>query len=326
MVGLGLYIAVLGDRGIARRKASAAERRQLEAQAFRGLELTVGLRWVFSAFVLGTIGLLDWFALIAVPTIYSRKGILAALLFAALGTVLLVGLLSLLRTMWSAARDGLLVQMDSLGLTLWGRPFIAWSLVEGIDLEEVEVKGRTQHRLVLALHRSHFSSAKFARFIDWLHWTAPRCNVSSRTLTVPCALLDVDPHLMTQAAKVLADRFGSCRVIDWTRHIHIDKAIASKDRLAAMENVNRDVDKLVARLSLLDSNTPTAAAEISKVEEKLQSTLLQGKELSDAHMRAYQSQVEEMSSKLIKLKWLGALLFVLAVAALGLQVTSILGR
>ncbi len=318
-VAAGLCVAVLGDKGIDRSKAHVAQKLKESALAFKGSEFTAGLRWIRTSIVVVVLPLLGGFCMTVAITGLTRGKYLVAGGMLITGGLLIASALSFLRTAYMAYRDGYLVRMDMFGLTLWGRPPIGWKLIEGIDLNVVEVKGQKQHQLILAIKPEYFLSYPSSRMTAWLHWTAPRPTASARTLLVPCALLNVDSSLLFQAAKVISDRYGSLRVKDWSHHIPIEVAIASRDMRADMEHATGEMDRLLSRMQALAKLPQADPREMRELEQKLDASFRKRSELNDAHFKVLGMQTQRMVEHAAKVKWAIVLVFALTIAAIVLK-------
>jgi hypothetical protein len=325
-VALGLYVAVLGDKGISRRKAEAAIKRKQAALNFNGMEFSAGLRWIRAIFFMALSSSLGAFALLASVTCFLQGKFLVALFLAVSDVILGISALSFLVTAYVAYRDKCLVRMNTLGLTLWGRSPIEWKVIDGIDLKEMEVKDQKQYHLVLAIQSEYFSTHPFSKMLTWLHWSAPRPALSSRTLAFPCTLLNTDPQLLVQAAKVIADRSGCRRVKDWSHYIPIDEAIAYRDRRSSMEGASRGVDRLMSRLQVLDTKTPSGLQEMQEIDRKLQAALKVTSEMNDANLKAFELHANQTKVRLTKVKWAIGLLFFFVFATIVLKIFSALSR
>ncbi|MBP7574939.1 MAG: hypothetical protein KA777_13250 [Rhodoferax sp.] len=326
IVVAGLYLAVIGDRGIDRSNVEAVQKLKDVALNFNDSSICLDLRWIRALFfiplfsVLGTLGLMVSFSL------FSQEKYVGTFVSLCVAVIIIFSGVSFLVTAVIAYRDGLLVRMDALGIALWGQSPISWKLIEGVDLKEVEVKGRKQYQLILAVKPAYFLSGQSPSKLSWLHWTAPRFTPSSRTLVVPCALLNADPHLITQAAKVIADRFGSNRIKDWMHAVPIDEAVALQEAQAELESSDREVQRLITRLNVLNERTDADPQEVMDITRKLELSLQQTTALGNARLDMFKSRTERMNVQFVKIKWAIGVVFALGTGAIVLKIVSALGR
>ena len=326
VVAMGLYIAVVGDRGIVRCKADAAQMKKHAALNFNDSSLILELRWTRTLFsvlllsALGAVGLITSLAFIA------KGNYIVAFVSLCVGLLFACVLGSTLVTAFVAYRDGFLVRMDLMGIALWGQAPISWRLIEGIDLKEVEVKDRKNYQLILAIKSEYFLSAQPVNQLAWMHWTAPRSFPSSRKLVVPCAMLNAEPHVVMQAAKVIADRFGSNRIKDWIHAVPIDEAVALQTARAEIESSDREAQRLLARLNVLGARTDANPQEVMDLTRKLELSLQRTSALGSAQLDVIQSQTIRMNAQFVKLKWAVVMIFTLGMGVIVLKIVSSLVR
>lgn len=326
IVATGLYIAVVGDRGIEQCKADVVRKKKHAALNFDDSSLTLELRWMRALFsillltVLGALGFMASFAL------FFKGNYIAAFVSLCVGLLLVCAAGSTVVTAFIAYRDGILVRMDLLGIALWGKAPISWRLIEGIDLKEVEVKGRKNYQLILAMKPEYFLHSQAVNKLAWMHWTAPRADHVSRTLAVSCALLNADPLLIVQAAKVIADRFGSNRIKDWMHAIPIDEAVALRNTRAEIESSDREAQRLLARLNTLGARSDANPQEVMETTRKLELSLQRTSALGNAQLDVMKSQTKRMNAQFIKLKWAVVVVFTLGMGVIILKIVSALGR
>lgn len=326
VVATGLYIAVVGDRGIERCKADAAQMKKNASLNFNDSSSTLKLRWIralLSVLLLTAFGVLG--LMVSLATI-SKGNYVVAFVSLCVGLLFACVSGSTLLTAYIAYRDGFLVRMDLLGIALWGQEPISWRLIEGIDLKEVEVKDRKNYQLILAIKSEYFLSIQPANKLAWMHWTAPRSFPSSRTLVVPCAMLNADPHVVMQAAKVIADRFGSNRIKDWIHAVPIDEAVALQTARAEIESSDREAQRLLARLNVLGERADANPQEVMDITRKLELSLQRTSALGGAQLDVIKSQTDRMNAQFVKLKWAVVVIFTLGMGVIVLKIVSALGR
>jgi hypothetical protein len=313
-----LLFAVLGDRAIDKVKKLTLESARLRATDFSGQTLTVQPRWIRLCFLLIVFGLIAFVCFSAAKSVFSIQKLTATVVFGALGLATVTCIATILATLQSAFSRGRLVQLDGLGLALWGNEPIPWRQIAGIDLKETDVKGRKRYDLMLALWPNGSTHEKSLDSLSKLHWSAPVFNRQSQTLSVPCAFLKIEPHTFAQAVKVIGDQFNSSRLKDWRYFETVDDAAAR-----AVERQNRDDEshkqaQLLARLIEISNSPKKDAQEIQAIEKEMLLSMQRSSSLLEASDLQSNKLFANFEAQYLKFKWTFAIgaLWIIAVISL----------
>lgn len=317
-VAAGLLVAVLGDKGIDLAKKQALETAELRAMAYSGHSLTVQPRWFYLWFLLVFFGGMAFLCASAVTSVLSIGKIAATVIFGVLALGFTTCVATISATMYSAVRCGGLVQMDGLGLALWGNKPVPWRQFAGIDLKATDVKGRKRYDLVLALWPNGSAPDKSTDWARRLHWTAPVFDLQMKTLTLPCGFLNIEPHTLAQAMKVIADQFNSVRLKDWRYFETIESASARADERQKFEIESQKQSKLLARLVEISKSPKQDPKEIHAIDQAMGLSMEKSSTLVEATASQSAKDFAYFEVRYKKFKWtiLIAVLWIVGVISL----------
>lgn len=314
----GLYFAVLSENAIDRRKRRVEKKAAQAAVAFNASSLMVPFRWFRWACLLAVICLMLWgFGFLAKVCWLDGKFAPAALL-AGLAGLLLVYTCSLLACAYPALRSGGALRVDSAGLMYSGLPVIAWNHVLGVDLSQIEDKGKKRSVLMLALDSARFEQLRPAHVAGALHWAGPQFRSKSRLLEIGCDFLKEKPELVLRAVQVIADKAGAPRVKGWHHFEGIDAALQREQAAESRRESSRKTELLLAELQKMSGAETVDKKRLAEIDRQMQVEFERMSSASDAQVKNAKRHMEAMDERLKPLKWMyRGMVFVLFVVISG---------
>lgn len=297
LVAAGLWVAVLGDKGIDRMKAEALKAKADAAQQFSAHHLEVGPKWV--RLLVGCAFFLA-IAFVAGNLVFFKKQVAITLSAAvmAIGVVSLVGIsVRFVRLTLLAISHGYLVKFGPTGLAVAGRGEIPWSAVRGVDLRVDEVKGIAQYTLVLALEQAFILGGGSLRNVLLFFAGAVAMEHGKNTLNIPCNLLDIEPRVMAQAAKVIGDRYGARRLRNWRYTQPIEAAIQEEAIAEQAKEADERLQHLLDQMKRMDKATEPDAEKLRKLDHEVARAFGESQTAMTARVKLFEAEAKRLQKQ-----------------------------
>lgn len=293
----GFAISWASNRRAKRLRATRDLAQAAALPEFHGKELTVRPNlFKLVLFVFGATALAVMMLLVCVAT-WGSGGVVTAVMMAAAGSIFLWFAAAFSRVAMAAWDAGFLLQLDMRGLAHCMLPQIPWRHVQGIDLEEVEVKNQKSWHLKLGIDRSFIESIRPSPLRRWFDSAAPRFDMKRQVITIPLVFGDIDPAQLTAAARSIADKAGARRVPDWSHYEDVPAALA---RAAARERVQEAQDeseRLFARLQSVKGQPSVGTDELRKIETRVAASIEEMKSASNQELELIAAQMGKRSKQ-----------------------------
>lgn len=326
LVAAGLWVAVLGDKGIDRVKAETLKAKAEAAQQFSGHLLEIGPKWVW--LLLGDV--LIPLIVFSLGTWASAKMQAASLWLVAvtvIGVVSLVGIwVRLMRLTLLALSHGSLVKFDPMGLHIAGRGCIPWTAVRGIDLRADVVRSTTHHTLVLALDHAFIMGGGPVRNIFRFFGGAIAIEPGKDILNIPCALLRVDPLVMVQAARVIGDRHGAKRLKNWHYTQPIEIALQEEVAAARVREADGRLQHLLDQMQRMDKAGEPDADKLKKLDQEVAAAFGESQAALAARVQLFEVEGKRLKKQARTAMWGVVAGVIFGLGAILMKVFLVVGR
>ena len=300
IVLLGLWMAFAGDKGMARRKTEKEQAQKREAEAFRDVSLTAGLRWFrWLLWVILLAGLAYFSVFIGVVETWGAGKYVPFAVMFFLGLLMVTGLTGLLVLGWQVVRAGQFLHLEYSGFAHAALPVIPWRDVQGVDLKEEEIKGVKNWYLVLALSRDAWERLRSAGWRRFVYWMAPRVDAQRPILSVHCNWTSVPAATLLEATKRIADSAGAPRIKSWHQYESIEVAMRREALGNEAQWADEQVTQLLLKLQRLSKSSAVSADEVKLLDAQIQQAM---NEASRARETQFSNIKTSMESSLNKYK------------------------
>lgn len=295
---LGLWMAIAGDKGMARRRAEKERALRHEAEAFRDASLTTGLRWLRWLGMTVLLGGLTYFTVMIGLAATWRDGAHGAfVLMLGLSLVLAVGLAGLLIQGWQVMQAGYLLHLDFSGFAHSALPVIPWRDVRGIDLKEETYRGGKNWYLVLAVDKAAWERLRPAVWERFVRWMAPRVDAQHPILTLHCNWASVPAATLLEASKKIADSAGAPRIKSWHQFEPIEAAMAREALATEAKQADERVTQLLLKMQRLAKSSAVSADEVQALDAQVQQAMNEASRARETQFSQYQTSLETSLKK-----------------------------